>query len=210
MPKSTKEKESRSLFVGFRCNVSTLTVCLNSPTPVRFFCYPQFTDEFHVRPTTQYHRFTFPGNKHPLENNSPPLLVIIIVPTILSRSQKPPPRLLLLHDLLVLIPSESLNPFSHTRWLTDTIRNLPSSNQTYDDTRAYDKCQHETVDTVPRRGPAATFGAGISVVEEVECEELGDESVFDRQEDGGPGYGSADDADGVAGVAFVAAVRGPF
>lgn len=102
------------------------------------------------------------------------------------------------------------NPIRRTRRPPNAIRNLAPSDQTNNNRGADNERQHKAINAVPGRSPAAGFGAHVGVVEEVEGEELGNEGVFDGHEDGGPGYGGADYADHVAGVALCAAVLGPF
>lgn len=94
--------------------------------------------------------------------------------------------------------------------MANAIRDLSTPDQGDDNAAADDEREHEAVDAVPLRRPAAGLGAHVGVVEEVEGEELRNERVFDGEEEGGPGYGRAEYADGVAWVALFAAVFSPF
>lgn len=93
--------------------------------------------------------------------------------------------------------------------LADTVGDVAAANQTEHDAGADDKGEDEAVAAVPCRDPAADGGRAIDRVEHDKGEELSDQSVLDWHEDGRPGDGRGDDADGVALVALVAAVACP-
>lgn len=135
-----------------------------------------------------------------------PLLLIFVI----LICEHPPARLLLaLH--LALPPFLQLpDPVRGTRQPANLIRNLSTANQRHHNARAHNEGKHETVHTVPGRSPAALGCPRVCVVEEVEDEELRDQSVLGGKEDRGPSCGGCEDANHVAGVALLAAVFGPF
>lgn len=93
---------------------------------------------------------------------------------------------------------------------SNAVGDLTTSNEGQDDGCADNKGESETVDAIPRWCPASSASARVLVVHVVEDEELGDQGVFDREEDGGPGESSADDTDGVAGPPCLTTELGPF
>lgn len=101
-------------------------------------------------------------------------------------------------------------PVSCSWHLVDTVHDLSSSNQTDDDTGANNESQDEAVLAVPWRSPAAVCGGAVDGVQAVEGEELRDQGVLDREHNGGPSDSGSNDTDGVALVALVATVAGPF
>lgn len=109
-------------------------------------------------------------------------------------------------ELLCLSITKRANSVGGTGQFVDAVCDLASTDQRQDNTGAYNECQNEAVDSVPRRGPASLTGATVSVVEEVKSNELGDQSVFDREEDCGPCDCGGPNADCIALVAFVSAV----
>lgn len=86
------------------------------------------------------------------------------------------------------------------------VCNLAASDQTDDDRRADDECQHKTVRRVPRGKPATNGSACIRKVEECEGRELGDERIFDRHDECGPRDGGCNDSVHVPAVAVISSV----
>jgi hypothetical protein len=83
---------------------------------------------------------------------------------------------------------------------------LTSTDQRNDNAGAYNECQDEAVDSVPRRGPASLGGTTVCIVEEVEGDELGNQSVFNRKEDCGPCDRGGPDTDSITLVAVLSTV----
>lgn len=121
-----------------------------------------------------------------------------------------PPRGLLLFQLLSLCLPERPDPVRRGGESADLIADVAAADQRGDNAGAGDEGQDETVHCVPGWGPAALGGARISVVEEVEGQELRDECGLGREQDGRPGNGGSDDTDGVAAIALSATVSCPF
>lgn len=138
------------------------------------------------------------------------LIFLLLLFLLVRRSQEISPSFLFLHNHLLLLLPKRANPVTRAWQPANAVRNLASADQTGDDGGADDEGEHKAVDAVPRRGPAALRSPGVGVVEEVEDEELGDQGVFGREQDGRPSEGSADNTDLVAGVALVATKAGPF
>lgn len=99
---------------------------------------------------------------------------------------------------------------SWSRESANAVCNLSTADQRSDNAGSDDEGKDEAVDGVPGWSPADLGGARVGVVEEVEDQELRDQSILDREQDGRPGEGSGDDTDRVSWVALLAAELGPF
>lgn len=109
-------------------------------------------------------------------------------------------------ELLCLSLTECADSVGGTGQLVDTVCDLASTDQGRDDTGAHNERQNETVNSVPWRGPASLAGTTVGIVEEVESDELSDQSIFNREEDCGPCNCGGPNADCIALVAFVSPV----
>lgn len=92
----------------------------------------------------------------------------------------------------------------------DGVGDLLTTDQAGDNAGAHHEGQHKAVHSVPVGSPAGRSGARIVVVEEGEGKELADQGIFDWEQQGGPGDGRSDHTRGVAAVAELASISGPF
>jgi len=83
------------------------------------------------------------------------------------------PLLLLRSELLHMV-SESFHPIHRSRQPMHLIRDLAPTDETDDNAGADDEGQDEAVSAIPRRCPTMSCRPGVSVVQEVESEELHD------------------------------------
>lgn len=132
------------------------------------------------------------------------LVLVLIVGNHLGPSGS-----LLVLELLSLGIPQCLDAVCWSRKLANLVGDLTSSNKRDDNGRADNEGENESVDAVPRRGPATLACTAVGVVEEVEGQELRDQGVFDREEDCGPCNCWCDDTDCVAPVALGATVSSP-
>lgn len=113
------------------------------------------------------------------------ILLILIIIILLAQSLVAF-GILLFGELLCLSITKCADSIGGTRQLVDAVCDLTSTDQRHNNAGAHNECQDEAVNSVPWRRPASLGGATVCVVEEVEGDELGDQSVFNREEDGGP------------------------
>jgi hypothetical protein len=133
------------------------------------------------------------------------LIILLIILVLLTENLLAFSRILV-GELLCLSITKCANSISGTRQLVDAVGDLASTDQRHDDAGAHNERQDEAVDSIPRRSPASLGGATVCVVEEVEGDELGNQSVFNREEDCGPCNCGGPDADSITLVAMGAAV----
>lgn len=92
----------------------------------------------------------------------------------------------------------------------DGVGDLLTADQAGDNAGAHHEGQDEPVHAVPVGSPAGRSGTRIIVVEEGEGKELADQGILDGEQQGRPGNGRGHHTSGVAAVAVLAAVSGPF
>jgi len=134
------------------------------------------------------------------------LLFIILLILILLTQSLVAFSVLLFGELLCLSIAKCANSVSRTRQLVNAVCDLASTDQGHDNAGAHNECQDEAIDSVPWRSPAPLGGATVCVVEEVEGDELGDQSVFNGEEDGGPCDCGGPDTNSITLVALVSTV----
>lgn len=133
------------------------------------------------------------------------LVLILIFGNLLG-----PPCILLLLVLLRLCLPECPDAVRWARELANSVGDLPTAYERYDDGCAHNESKNKAIYGVPARSPPTSRGTTIGVVEEVESQELGDKGVLDGHKDSGPGDSWGNDTDGIPRVALVAAKTGPF
>ena len=141
----------------------------------------------------------------------PPSLVMMgsLILTLIFGNLLGPPRSLLLFMLLRLCLPECPDAVCWAGKLADSVGDLPTAYERYDDGCAHNKSEDKAIHGVPARSPPTPSGTTVGVVEEVESQELGDKGVFDRHKDSGPGDSWGDDTDGIPRVSLGAAKTGP-
>lgn len=137
-------------------------------------------------------------------------LVLVLTLLLVTGGEVLSSRFLLILGLYRLLFSQLPNTVGWTRETPNAIRDLTTTDQGYHNGGADNEGENESVDTVPLWSPATLRCTGVGVVEEVEDQELRDESVLDWQENGRPGERSRDDTNGVSRVTLFTAVLGPF
>ena len=138
------------------------------------------------------------------------LLLFIFALLLILGGEEFPPGFLFILSFNGLLFSQLADSVGWAWKTSNTVRYLTTTNQGHNDGSADNEGENETVDAVPARCPTSLRGARVGVVEEVEDEELRDQSVLDGQEDGWPGERCRDDANGIARVALFTTVLGPF
>jgi hypothetical protein len=130
------------------------------------------------------------------------IILIVILLLLLLAQNRIALSSILVGELLCLSVAKCADSIGGTRQLVDAVGNLASTDQGNDNAGADNECQNEAVDSVPRRGPASLGGATVCIVEEVEGDELSNQSVFNRKEDCGPCDCGGPDTDGITLVAM--------
>lgn len=103
-----------------------------------------------------------------------------------------------------------LEPVRCSRQLVDPSGNLSTSDQTDHNAGSDDEGQDEAVRPVPWGRPAAGRRAAVDGVEEVECQELRDQSILDGQQHRRPCNSGCGDANGITWIPAVPSVARPF
>jgi hypothetical protein len=130
------------------------------------------------------------------------LIILIVILLLLLAQNCIAFSSILVGQLLCLSVAKCADSIGGTRQLVDAVCDLASTDQGNDNAGADNECQDEAVDSVPWRGPASLGGATVCIVKEVEGDELGNQSVFNREEDCGPCDCGGPDADGITLVAM--------
>ena len=131
------------------------------------------------------------------------LLLLVIVLTGLTKEVGPGVGTLLKN--LVLGLAELTDLVGRARHALKVVGDLATSNQGSDNGAANNEGEDETVDSVPRRSQTLLSSTRISVVHEVEDQELRDQGRLDRHENSGRGSSSGEDTNLVTLVALVTA-----
>ncbi len=138
------------------------------------------------------------------------LLVIVILRLLFILGDDPrSPFLFLLLEVLRLCILQGLDPIGRTGQLANLVGNLTSTDQADHNTGADDESQDEAVRGIPRWSPTPDGRTRIRKVQEVEGEELRDESILHRQEHRRPSDGGRDHTDRVSSVTHMSTVPRP-
>lgn len=134
--------------------------------------------------------------------------LLLVLGLVLGNALVPLLSLLLLR-LRSLRLSQCLDPVCWSGKFAHSVRDLSSAYERKDNGCSDNECEDETVHTVPGRSPATLGGTAIGIVEEVEGQELGDEGVFDGQENCRPCDSSCHNSNGISWVALGATETSP-
>ena len=129
---------------------------------------------------------------------------------LLARAKLCPAARNRLFLLLLLQEDERIDLVRHRVLAGQRVDDLLAANQTGHDAGAHHERQHEPVHAVPAGRPPADCRPRIAVVQEVERQELTDQRVLNREQQGRPCHRRRDHTGRVTLVAMSAAIPSPF
>ena len=170
-----------------------------------------------VQQTTMYHSMrlvdldTLPIAAFPISGEvGINILLVVILGLLFILGNDPRSSLhLLLLEVLHLCISQGLQPIGRTRELANLVCNLTSSDQADHDTGANDEGKDEAIGGIPLWSPSTNCRTRIRKVQEVEGEELRDESIFHRQKHRRPSDGRRSHTDRISSVTMISTVACP-
>lgn len=157
----------------------------------------------------EYGRAPFPASIRTFSGLAGVVGFLLLVSTLVLGDALVPLLGLLFLRLRSLGFSKSLDSVCWSWKLAHSVGDMSSAYERKDDGCSDNECEDKTVHTVPGRSPATLGGTAIGVVEEVEGQELGDEGVFNGQEDCWPCDSSCHNSNGISWVALGATETSP-